>query len=72
MARGTLRLKSGLGAWCDYTLSGEGGTLELPAALYLPQRETDAGTMTLANGVEHKVQVTFGPMVGEATFVYVN
>ena len=73
MNRGTLRLRSGLGAACHYELSADGGgRLKVPSALYLPLRESDVGTLRLENGKECRVQVTFGPKVGEASFSYVD
>ena len=73
MARGTLRLRSGLGATCDYQLTPDtGGRLKLPSALYLPLREDDAGTLRLEDGDERRVAITFGPQVGEASFSYVD
>jgi hypothetical protein len=72
MDRGLLRLSNGFGATCEYELTGDAsGRMKLPSALYLPMRETDAGTLKLFDGEERKVQVTFGPVVGEASFLFV-
>jgi hypothetical protein len=70
MPRGTLRLSNGFGATCEYELNAHGGgTLLLPAALYLPIRDSDLGTLTLEHGTTRQVRVTFGPRVGEAVIV---
>jgi hypothetical protein len=45
--------------------------MKLPNALYLPLRETEMGTLRLYDGEDRKVQITFGPAVGEASFSFV-
>jgi hypothetical protein len=73
MARGTLRLSNGLGATCEYEVTDEaGGRMRLPNALYLPRRERDVGTLQLSDGEHRKVQITFGPAVGEASFSFMD
>ncbi|HEY2778592.1 MAG TPA: hypothetical protein VGI77_11885 [Gaiellaceae bacterium] len=72
MGQCTLRLANGLGAACDYEPDGEnGGKLKLPSALYLPLRESDVGRLSINHGEQREVRITFGPEVGEASFVYV-
>ena len=65
MEQGRLRVPSGLSASCSYRLTAPtGGLLRLPSALFLPLRESEDATLTMADGSEQSVHVTFGPAVG--------
>jgi hypothetical protein len=73
MGRATLRLQSGLGASCAYELTdGNGGTLKLPSAIYLPLRESDVGTLRTEAGQVRRIKITFGPRVGQASFEFID
>jgi hypothetical protein len=71
MQAGRLTLPSGFSASCSYELaSEERGLLALPAALYLPLRETEDATLTMADGSERSIRVNFGPAIGSASFTF--
>ena len=73
MERGRMRLPSGLSASCSYRLVSESaGRLDLSSALFLPAREGEDATLTMADGSERSIRVTFGPAIGEGSFFFLN
>jgi hypothetical protein len=73
MEPGRLRLPSGFSATCSYQLDSESeGRLALPSALYLPHRDSEDATLTMADGHERAIHIIFAPTVGEATFTFLS
>jgi hypothetical protein len=71
MPPGRLMLQNGSSASCSYAFGAEGrGMLVLPQAFFTPHGETsDDGTLELDDGTQRRVRVTFGPKIGEASFI---